>query len=411
MGYIRRFLAEKIERALGRSPVVLLTGARQTGKSTLAKEIGKSRGYTYISFDDISIFAAAKQDPIQFITNLQKPVILDEVQRVPEIFLTIKKDVDDNREPGRYILTGSANPLLIPKLGDSLAGRMEIYELFTLSQGELAGKREQFIERVFAEKFETDAGKEFSRETLYKKILTGGYPSVQTFDEEGRAQWFQSYRTTLLERDIKELAHIERMTQFPQLLGLLATRASSLLNVSDIARSVQIPPSTLGRYLSWLEVIYLIKLQAPWSVNLGKRFTQAPKLYLNDTGLLSFLLHLEVQKELNGNQLLVMGGILENFVVMELKKQAGWSTVRVQDFHFRAETLEVDIVLEGPAGRVVALEVKHANTVSGQDFKTLKELRDKLGDRFVRGVVLYTGTQVIPFGDKLFAVPVSALWS
>lgn len=411
MGYIQRFLAGKIERALGRSPVVLITGARQTGKSTLAKEIGKSRGYTYVSFDDISVFAAAKQDPIQFIAGLQKPVILDEIQRVPEIFLTIKKDVDDYREPGRYILTGSANPLLIPKLGDSLAGRMEIYELFTLSQGELSGKREHFIERVFAQNYEQLPVTLFERSELYKRMVTGGYPSVQSFDEEGRTQWFQSYRTTLLERDIKELAHIERMSQFPQLLSLLATRASSLLNVSDIARSVQIPPSTLGRYLSWLEVIYLIKLQAPWSVNLGKRFTQAPKLYLNDTGLLSFLLNLEVQKELNGNQLLVMGGILENFVVMELKKQAGWSTVRVQDFHFRADTTEVDIILEGPAGRVVALEIKHANTVGAQDFKALKELRDKLGDRFIRGIVLYTGSQVIPFGDKLFAVPIPALWS
>lgn len=409
--YIKRFLAEKIEKALGRSPVILITGARQTGKSTLAKEIGKSRGYSYISFDDISVFAAAKQDPIQFIAKLQKPVILDEVQRVPEIFLTIKKDVDDNREPGRYILTGSANPLLIPKLGDSLAGRMEIYDLYPLSQGELLGKKEQFLDHLFAEKYEYSSLEPVVRSELYKRMVTGGYPSVQHFDEEGRTQWFQSYRTTVLERDIKELAHIERMTQFPQLLGLLATRAASLLNISDIARSTQIPPSTLGRYLAWLEVIYLIKLQAPWSVNLGKRFTQAPKLYFTDTGLLSFLLNLDAKKELNGNQLLIIGGILENFIVMELKKQAAWSKVRVQDFHFRAGTSEVDIVLEGPASSVVGIEIKHADTVGASDFTGLKELRDKLGDRFIRGVVLYTGQQVIPFGDKLFAVPVSALWS
>jgi len=404
----QRNIRVKIEKALARSPVVLLTGARQTGKSTLVQEIGNEKGYHYVSFDDVQQLSAALADPIGFINGLPKPVVLDEVQRFPELFLTIKRDVDQNRMPGRYLLTGSANPLLIPRLGDSLAGRMEIFNLFPLSQGEINGTKEDFVDMLFDGKL-PKITTQLSQNDLYKKIDVGGYPSIQNFDEEGRDSWFNGYITTTLQRDVKDLAQIEGLADFPRLLQLLATRVGNLINVADLARAIGLPNTTLHRYLTLLETIFITSFQRAWTSNLGNRLVKSQKIYLVDSGLAAYLLGVQVARASNYQ---FIGGVLENFVVGEINKQISWCKKRIQAFHYRTLSgIEVDIVLEDAAGNIVGIEVKNAQTVYSQNFNGLKYLQQEVGEKFIQGIVVYTGSQSVPFGDKLHALPVHALWS
>lgn len=406
---ILRNSAEKLKKALAQSPVVLLNGARQTGKSTLAKYITETLDYSYITFDDLRFLSAAQNDPIGFIQGLRYPVILDEIQRVPELFLAIKHDVDQNRIPGRYLLTGSANPLLIPQLGDSLAGRMSIINLFPLSQGELAAVEEHFIDTVFDKRQPTQFIK-LTKQELYSRIASGGYPLVQQADFEARELWFNGYVTLLLQRDIKDLSHITGIADFPRLLYLLATRASNLINTAELSRTSGLAASTLSRYLVLLETIFLVNFLPAWSVNRGKRLVKSPKITLIDSGLIGYLLGLNLQEpDIDGK---VLGSILENFVVNELQKQMTWNKTRTSMFHYRTVNgVEVDIILENSAGKIVALEVKNSATVTAQDFKGLRQVMETEGDAFVQGIVLYTGTEYVPFGHGLCALPISALWS
>lgn len=355
------------------------------------------------------VYLAAKADPSAFIKNIKKPIILDEVQRIPEIFLSIKMDVDNNRSPGRYLLTGSANPLLIPTLGDSLAGRMEIIDLMPLSQGEIEGIKEKFIDKAFTSQPWESPNYELTQKDLYKRVLTGGYPSVQNIDEETEEAWMRSYINLLLQRDIKDLAQIEKLTELPNLLRILAHRAANLLNVAEIARECKMVAPTVHRYMALLETIFLIDLRPSWSNNFATRFIKSPKLYLVDSGLLAYLLDINLQKAINENQLI--GKIVENFVMGELKKQATWSKTKPQLYHFRTTGgEEVDIVLENRSGMIVGIEVKNSMTVTPKDFKGLRYLQEKTGDRFVQGIVLYTGSQYVPFGSNLFALPIHTLW-
>ena len=404
----KRNIKPELEKALLRSPVVLLNGARQVGKSTLVSEFIKSKGYQYLTFDDELIYLSAKNDPADFIANLPKPIILDEVQRVPEIFLPIKIDVDKNREAGRYLLTGSANPLLIPKLGDSLAGRMEVIDLMPLSQGEILGIKDSFVDLVFTDKLIINPIESLSKKNLYKKIITGGYPSVQNVDVEAEEAWMRSYLNLILQRDIKDLAQIEKIADLPNILKLLAHRAANLLNVAELSRDAKMVAQTLHRYISLLQTIFLINLQQPWSSNLSLRFIKSPKIYLLDSGLLFYLLGLNLQRVDDEFQ---TGKILENFVVSELRKQITWSKIKPQLYHFRtASGEEVDVILEDRAGNVVGIEVKNSQKVTAQDLKGLKILKEKVGKKFIKGIVLYTGSSVVPLEEKLFAVPINALW-
>jgi predicted AAA+ superfamily ATPase len=405
----KRTIQPLLEDALKRSPIVLLTGARQTGKTTLVKEIGAHHNYHYITFDDIRFLSAAQSDPAGFIAGLPKPVILDEVQRVPEIFLPLKKDIDENRVPGRYLLTGSANPLMIPRLGDAFVGRMEIFTLYPLSQGELLGKKEQFIEHLLKQEIPMVQRNPIIRPELLEKIIIGGYPSVQNASAQARESWINSYINTLLQRDVQDLAQISGLSEFPQLLRLLATRTSNLLNVAELSRSSTIAISTLHRYLTLLEALFIISLITPWHANLSKRLVKAPKTSFIDTGILTFLLGIDQERLLNNSML--VGGILENFVISELKKQISWSTHRINLFHFRTQTgIEVDAVLETSAGAVIGIEIKASDTVTPSDFKGLKYLQEETGKNFIAGIVLYTGSESIPFGKNLYALSINSLW-
>ncbi len=289
---IRRILSESILRALADRPVVLVHGARQTGKSTLVQSLaaGEHRA-RYLSFDDHATLSAARADPAGFIAGLGERVVLDEVQLVPDLFRAIKTAVDRDRRSGRFLLTGSANILLVPRLSESLAGRMEILGLWPLSQGEIEGTRDTFVDAVFGPRLPELSRAPDSRSGLLDRLLRGGYPEVVTrIASDRRPAWFQSYVATILQRDVRDLAHIEGLTELPRLLTLLATRTCALFNLAEISRAIAIAYNTLKRYLTLLETTFLIQVHPAWSGNLGKRLVKAPKLVFTDTGLLAYLL-------------------------------------------------------------------------------------------------------------------------
>ena len=407
---IYRNIQQRLLEALVDTPVVLLHGARQTGKTTLVRAIAENEHPArYLTFDDPAVLGAAQSDPQGFIERIDGPVVLDEVQRVPELALAIKLSVDRRREPGRFLLTGSANVLQVPKLSDSLAGRMEIKSLWPFSQGEIGGVRESFVDAMFAKRL-PKLSEEEKEPALIDRLLVGGYPEVQKRRSSARRrEWFTSYINTILQRDVRDLANIEGLTLMPRLLALLATRAGALLNFADVARSIQIPQTTLKRYLALLETTFLVQLLEPWHSNLGLRIVKSPKLYISDCGLLVHLL--TTDRERLGSDPSQLGHVLENFVVTELRKQISWSKVFAKMYHYRTTTgSEVDIVFAGAGGRIVGIEVKASATISAGDFKGLKALAEAVGDRFHRGVLLYTGSEALPFGEQMHALPVSALW-
>jgi hypothetical protein len=405
-------LESAVLAGLADNPAVMLVGARQTGKSTLIQSPAMQKdGRRFLTFDDANVLAAAKADPAGFLSSYSEPLALDEVQRVPELFLALKASVDRDRRPGRYLLSGSANVLLVPKVADSLAGRMEVLTLWPFSQGELEGVKEAFIDALFAvapPKLNPIKGWE-ERKEAQRRALRGGFPEVVARpSEERRKAWFGSYLATLLQRDVRDLSNIEDMTAVPRLLSILAARTGGLLNTADLSRTGGLAQSTLRRYLRLLETVFLVQTLPAWSGNLGNRFVKMPKMFLSDSALAADLLNLTQQRVTDepGH----FGPVLENFVVQELRKQAAWSKERTQLFHWRTHTqFEVDVVMEA-AGRVVGIEVKASSTVTAADFKGLKALATDAKRQFVRGVVLYTGQEMLPFGEHLLALPVSALW-
>lgn len=408
---IRRHVEPAILAGLADSPVVLLVGARQVGKSTLIQSPAVQKDRRYFTLDDAGVLAAVKADPAGFLNTYAEPLALDEIQRAPELFLALKAAVDRNRAPGRYLLSGSANVLFLPRVADSLAGRMEVITLWPFSQGEIEGVRESFIDAVFdAAPLKLPAFDPWNeRQEVQRRILRGGFPEVQDrATEDRRKAWFGSYLTTIIQRDVRDLSHIEDLTAMPRLLAILAARVGGLLNTADISRATGIAQTTLKRYLSLLETLFLFQALPAWSTNMGKRYVKMPKALLTDTGLVAHLLHLTEERlsQDPGS----WGLLLENFVAMELRKAIAWNQERPQLCHWRTHgQQEVDLVLEA-GGRLVGIEVKASTTVTANDFKGLKALAAEAGPRWVRGVVLHTGAELLPFGDRFVAMPVSALW-
>ncbi len=410
---LARNLAPAIRAALADTPVVMLNGPRQSGKSTLARALAEAHDEArFITLDEAAVLSAAQASPTDFIADLGgHPVVIDEVQRVPDLFLAIKAAVDRDRRPGRFLLTGSADVLLLPRVSESLAGRMEIHTLWPLSQGEIEGVREAFIDAAFTGEFPTRAGGgQLGRPALFRRILRGGFPEIQwREDPERRRAWFESYITTILQRDVRDIANIEGLTEMPALLALLAARSTALVSFAELSRSSRIPQTTLKRYLALLEMSFFYRPLPAWSGNLGKRLTRSPRVMLTDTGLQAHLLGLEEVD--TGRPDPSIGPLLETFVLTELRKQLGWSRTRPRLYHFRTTTgQEVDIVLEDRRGRMVGIEVKASAGVSDRDFRHLRSLAEKLGERFHRGIVLYTGAEPLGFGRHLMALPIPFLW-
>ena len=398
-----------IRQALSDSPVTLIHGARQVGKTTLARDLLDEEDARYLTLDTAAVLSAAESDPEGFIGGFNGPVVLDEVQRAPGLFPAIKESVDRDRRPGRFLLTGSANVLTLPRLSESLAGRMEIVRLWPLSQGEIESSPPSgFMDALFAPTFKLPAASVIDRSDLFKRIEKGGFPEVLSRKSpERRNTWFESYLTAILQRDVRDISNIEDLSALPRLLKLLATRIGGLLNYADLARSLGIPQSTLKRYFALLEATFLVTLVEPWSSNLGLRLVKSPKIHLLDSGLVCHLLGLDELGTDHPN----LGGIVENFVVMELLKQSSWSDSKAKLYHFRTSSgQEADIVLEDRKGRLVGIEVKASASVNKDDFKGLGALHELVGNRFFRGVVLYSGTESVAFGDGLYALPIPAMW-
>lgn len=406
----KRHITGQLLAALGDTPVVLLHGARQVGKSTLAQEIAAGpHPARYLTLDDDAVLAAAKSDTAGFIGGLDGPVVIDEVQRVPELFLPIKAAVDRDRRPGRFLLTGSANVLLLPKLSESMTGRMEVLPLWPLSQGEIAEVAEDFIDRVFASKLPELSAGAIERDELVGRIVTGGYPEAVQRSATRRSAWFRSYLTTILQRTVRDVSDIERLHEIPRLLSVLAARTGTLLNVADLSRILGIPQSTLQRYLALLQATFLISLLPAWTAKVRRRLLKTPKILLSDSGLATHLVGADARGLPNNAEL--WGAFVESFVGVELLKQATWSTTTPVVYHFRtAKGEEVDFVLETSSGDVVGVEVKAAVSVGAEDFRGLRILAEIADRKFRRGLLLYLGERSVPFGSNLHALPLSSLW-
>lgn len=404
-----RHVAPRLAEALADSPVVLIHGPRQCGKTTLARTEAEPKGYAYISFDDDVALAAAAADPTSFVADLPERVILDEVQRVPALFPSLKIAVDRHRRAGRFLLTGSANVLLVPRLADSLAGRMEILRLFPLAQCELERRRSGFLEALFACAFKTWRTERLGRQ-LPERIASGGYPAaLARRGGRRRSVWYENYLETLVQRDVRDLARIGGLDTLPRLLALAAGQTARLLNVSGLAAPFQLSRPTIRDYVTLLERVFVVELLPPWHSNRLSRLVKTPKLHLGDTGLACALLGMDAGALAADRTLL--GQLLETFVFQELRRQASWQEDPMRFFHFRdRDVAEVDIVIERGAHRIAGVEVKAAATVTAADFRGLRKLKEAAGRRFAGGVVLYDGETSAGFGDGLHAVPVRALW-
>jgi len=404
-----RFLIPRVNEALADTPVVLIHGPRQSGKTTLARQVGDAAGFAYLSFDDDVQRASAQVDPVGYIADLPERVVLDEVQRVPELFTSLKARVDAKRQPGRFILTGSANVLLVPKLGDSLSGRMEILRLHPLSQAELAGAEPGFLASLFGNRFK--AGKSGRRmgKRLAERVAAGGYPAaLARATEHRRAAWYRDYIDTQVQRDVRDLARISALDALPRLLALAAGQTARLLNVADLAAPFQLSRPTIHDYMTLLARVFLLEELPPWHSNRLRRLIKKPRLHLGDSGLGCALLGVNVKTLWEDRAL--YGQLLETFVYQELRRQASWQKEPVSFYHFRdKEGAEVDVVMES-AGMLVGVEIKAAATVRADDFKGLHKLKKVTGRRFTAGVLLYDGDAITSFGDDLYAAPIACLW-
>jgi predicted AAA+ superfamily ATPase len=408
-GLVVRQAEPLVADALGDTRVVAINGARQGGKSTLARTIAATARNPLIRLlDDPATLRAARDDPTNFVDH-DGLLIIDEVQLVPELFRAIKVVVDTHPEPGQFLLTGSARILALRDLPDALPGRMETIELWPFSQGEIDGTRDRFVDAAFARGAGLTHTSTMRRREYLERVVRGGYPEAVRRSDRRRAAFFDSYLTTLIERDVTELSVIERRGELRRLLALLAGRSGSLLVPSALAMQSGIPRSTLTRYLELLEAVFLIKQIPAWSTNSTRRAVGTPKLAYVDSGLASHLVGQDVARlsEPDG----AAGPMMENFVLMELARQLTWSDERVRLHHYRTkDRVEVDAVLESADGRVVGIEVKAGSTVRSEDLAGLRHLESRLGSRFVAGYVLFTGQQTLPFGDRLRALPIEALW-
>lgn len=404
-----RYLRPRVMEAVADSPVVLIHGPRQSGKTTLARQVGAAEGYAYLSFDDDVQRAAAQADPVGYVADLPERVILDEVQRVPELFTSLKAAVDARREAGRFILTGSAHVLLVPRLADSLAGRMEILRLHPMAQAEIAGGSTGFLPTLFGGGFKAGiAGRRLGR-LLAERVTAGGFPAaLRRATVRRRTAWYRDYADTLVQRDVRDLTHISLLDALPRLLALAAGQTARLLNVSNLAAPFQVSRPTIREYITLLSRIFLLDELPPWHSSRLKRLIKTPKLHLGDTGLVCALLGLNASTLWDDRAL--FGQVLETFIYQELRRQATWQEEALSFSHFRdKDQVEVDMVLEA-VGKLAGVEVKAASTVTSDDFKGLRRLADAVGRRFAAGVVLYDGDAVVPFGKNLYAVPIASLW-
>ena len=404
----KRFVERRAQEALSDTPVVLIVGPRRAGKTTLVKSMEEA-GRTYITLDDQTVLEAARSDPAGFIRGLDRAII-DEIQRAPDLLLAIKKTVDEDYRPGRFLLTGSANVLILPRIADSLAGRMETLQMLPLARAEVEGRTPSFLERLFEGKLQNQR-KAVVGDDLVQAVLLGGYPEAIARESERRRQdWARSYLTSILTRDLRDIAEVEKLTELPKFVRLLAEHSGQLVNYSQFGASINVSHKTGQRYVGLLGQVFLIATLQPWFTNALKRIVKTPKLHFLDSGLLASARGLTFDRVKADRG--TFGALLESFVFSEVLKLMTATDLRLTPHHFRDRDMrEADIVLERDDGMIAGIEVKANATVKSGDFAGLRALAEACGDRFAFGVVLYDNTDVVPFGDRLVAAPLSCLWN
>lgn len=402
-----RWIEPRIDEALLDTPVVLLAGPRQAGKTTLVRQFTE-RGLHYLTLDDELTLLSAREDPVGMIRNLDRAVI-DEIQRAPQLLLAIKKTVDEDRRPGRFLLTGSANLMALPTVADSLAGRMETLLLLPLSQSEIENRPANWIDSIFAGKILTADPPALGKE-LVERVLRGGYPeAIARPTAKRRITWARQYIDAIIQRDVRDVAEIDKLDQLPRFLRALAQTAGQMCNYSELGGQVGLDGKTVSRYIGVFEQMYLLKRIDVWARNRLKRVVKTPKLQFIDSGLLAMLMDVAVKDvHLDKSR---YGHILESFVFGELLKHTTTANDDYRLLYYRdADKFEVDVVIENTAGQLIGVEVKASATVKERDLRGLKKLASLAGDEFRAGVLLYDGDETMPLGSNLWAAPLSTLW-
>lgn len=403
-----RYIEPVLKAALTDTPVVCLLGSRQVGKTTLVQQLRPQKAY--ISFDDKNLLEAARNDPISFVQGLPEPVILDEIQRAPELLPAIKLAVDRQRTPGRFLLTGSANLLLLPSVQESLAGRMEVVQLNPLSEMEKKDGKNGLLQALLAGEIKADIAAEYAIvQGIPEAICTGGYPEPNARSTTRARQWFRQYLNAIIERDVRDIAAVRDGNELLRLMNLLAYRTASLLNVSNLSSDLGIDRETTEKYIAILERLFLIRRLPAWHKSNAKRLIKTPKVHVIDSGLAAQLNRLTVddwQKQSKD-----FGPLLESFAVQQLICQAGWLDDDMTFSHYRdKEKVEVDLIIE-QGRKVWAVEVKRAAGLHDKDAAGLAKVSAQAGSNFQGGILLYSGTSCLPLKvDKCFAVPMDRLW-
>lgn len=405
---IPRRVSARLAEAMADTPAVLLAGPRQAGKTTLVREIAHQRGLRYLTMDDELTRLAAQEDPVGMVRTIDR-IVIDEIQRGPQLLLAIKKTIDEDRRPGRFLLTGSANLMALPSVADSLAGRMETLLLLPLSQSELALEPANWIDHVFSGRLLSASLHSVGHE-LVERVLKGGFPEpVFRQTARRRLAWARQYVDALILRDVKDIAAIDKVDQLGRFLRALASTAGQICNYARLGAQVGLDGKTAARYISIFEQMYLLKRTEPWASNRLSRITKAPKLQFIDSGLLASLVGLiEVRTR---EEKVLFGSVLETFVYGELLKHATTSAEGYRIMHYRdAEKVEVDFVVENARGQMIGVEVKSSATVKGSDLQGLRKLAGLAGPSFRAGVLLYDGEETLSLGENLWAAPLSSLW-
>jgi predicted AAA+ superfamily ATPase len=409
--FIERNVRATVVEALGEARAVCLLGARQVGKSTLARAIAeREHPARYLTLDDEATRQAAREDPTGFISRVSGPTVIDEVQRAPNLMLAMKERLDSDDRRGQFLLAGSANILTLPTIADALPGRVDYIRLWPFSQSELTGRRESFVDRLLAGEPPQIDDAAVGREAYAARIVTGGFPDAQSRSARGRTRFFDSYIASMLGRDLQDIASVRDTGNVERLLRLVAARSASLVSSRAVAGDLGVDHKTVAAQTRILENLFIVSQLRPWGVNLGGRQVKTPKLYVTDTGLLSHLTNASTTRLIEDGSF--AGPIFETFAAMELARQCDWAESSPSLFHYRdKQQREVDVVLELGSGEVAGVEIKTAASIGAKDFVGLRHLRDKLGERFTAGVVLYTGRRTLSFGERLTAVPLCGLWA
>ncbi|MDR1264289.1 MAG: ATP-binding protein [Propionibacteriaceae bacterium] len=410
---IARFAGETVRTALDDTRIVVIQGARQVGKSTLARQISAERNGLVVSLDRDEAWRFALDDPVGFVN--QRPdglLVIDEAQRAPALLRALKLAVDQDQRPGRYLVTGSADLLGLDATHESLAGRAETVPLYSLSQGELEGGRESFVDRAFAGQLDRGRAGGLTRADYLERACRGGYPeALARASQRRRAAWHSQYVTHIVRRDAEDVSNLSRLASLPQLLAMIAAQSGGEMVWNRLANDTEMPRRTLDPYVQLLQLLYLIHVVPAWSRNLSARQIKAPKVFCLDSGLAAGLLGVEPEGLAPTSPSGLAGGLLETFVAGELRRQLSWSSQSASLHHWRDRNgHEVDFVLEAPDGRIVAVEVKATASLTPKDLGGLARLGELLGEQFRVGVVLHTGSASQQVGRRLFALPLDTLW-